>query len=855
MIKNLNFALSSIIGLFFIFNSQAQTGQTTFNDPTANGTAANDWICPAGITCVRVYTVGAGGGGGGNDTNADGAGAGGGGGYREALITVIPGNTYAVNVGAGGAGSLTAGTGADGGDSWFGSTTTIRSNGGSGGAAPNSGAGGLGGNGGGPGVTSGTPVSSFAGGDGGNGVNNNSGGGGGGGASASNAGAGANGANGTSGTGGAGALSGWTSFAGDGGSGNNDGFNGTFPGNGGGGSGERISNSFDSWGGDGADGLVVVIADRCITNTTLLPATAQSICQGEAVTGITAVDDAVSGCTSLPVIQYQWYSNTTNSNNIASSTLIPGATFVSYTPSSATIGTTYYFCVAYIPGAPCFQTSTTQSLASPTVQIDITAGPCTVPEYLHPTAGLLGSFSGACPVSTDNGTYLDDGGATGDYSHNINSIYRTFCPTTEGTCVNLEFTSFETANSNDYLLIQNGPAQNSPVIGGSLWGALATPFSYQSTNSSGCLTVRYTTNGPTLTDPGWAATITNVACTEAQPVGNSDCSSATAICSNTTFNDVSNGPGLNTDEGCDACLTGESYSNWYTFTISSSGTLGLTITPNAVADYDFTLYQGSCGGAMSRCSFSGNTGNTGLGNGALDTSEDANGDSFVSTLNVTAGETYYLLVNSWTAGGPGFDLIWNLTNGASLDCSVLPVELTTFETTYSPEVKGTDLHWITESERNSDYFTIEKSKDGVNFTALFDVKAAGTTTEMTEYFAFDANVDLGYTYYRLKQTDFDGNIEYSEIRVVQAYSDELDQLTVTPNPTVGKTSIFFNNYKSEECTLNITSIRGEVVHSETFKGLKGGNNINVDLSQYEKGIYLVNVITGNKSYKEKLVIQ
>ena len=850
-----NFVLSSIIGLFFAFSSSAQTGQTSFNDPSANGTATNDWLCPAGITCVRVYTVGAGGGGGGNSTNADGAGAGGGGGYREALITVIPGNTYSVNVGAGGLGSLTGNNGTNGGNSWFGNATTIRANGGAGGARPIGGAAGIGGNGGTVGVTSGTPVTAFAGGNGGNGVNNNSGGGGGGGASATNIGAGAAGANGTSGTGGAGALSGWTSFGGTGGSGSGDGFNGAFPGNGGGGGGERFGPSDPSWGGDGADGLVVVIADRCITTTTLLPATAQTVCQGDAVTGITAVDDAVSGCTTLPVIQYQWYSNTTNSNNIGTSTLIAGATFVSYTPSSAALGTTYYFCVAYLPGAPCFQTNATQALASAPVQIDITAGPCVVPEYLQPTVGLLGSFSGACPVTTDNGTYLDDGGASANYSHSINSIYRTFCPTTAGTCVNLEFTSFETANANDYLQIQNGPAQNSPLIGAALSGTLATPFSYQSTNSSGCLTVRFTSNGPTLNDPGWAATITNVACTEAQPIGNSDCTSATAICSNTTFNDVSNGPGLNTSEGCDACLTGESYSNWYTFTIATSGVLGLTITPNTVADYDFTLYQGSCGGAMSRCSFSGNTGNTGLGNGAADVSEDATGDSWVSTLNVTVGETYYLMVNSWTAGGPGFDLLWNLTGGASLDCSVLPIELSTFETTYNPDLKGADIHWITESERDNDYFTIEKSRDGVEFTKVFDVKAVGNSTETSEYFAFDPNVEYGYTYYRLKQTDIDGSFEYSETSVIQAYPDDLDVLTVTPNPTLGNSTVFFNNYRTEECLLSITNIQGEVVYTTMFSGQKGGNFIDVDLTNYEKGMYLINVTTGNKSFKEKLIKQ
>lgn len=498
----------------------------------------------------------------------------------------------------------------------------------------------------------------------------------------------------------------------------------------------------------------------------------------------------------------------------------------------------------------------TDPLASnydPTATID--DGSCTYAGgvYYHPTTGLLSSYSGACPVATDAGIYYDDGGAGSNYSDNINSIYRTFCPSTEGECVRLTFASFETYNSNDYLVIQNGPAQNSTSIA-SLSGNLnaSVPFSYQATNSSGCLTVRFTSSS-IYNDPGWAASISNVPCTEAQPVNNSDCSNATPICSNTSFTGVSNGPGIVTNEGCDACLTGEVYSNWYTFTVQSGGTIGLTIAPNSTADYDFTLYKGSCGGTMERCSFAPQTGNTGLGNGASDTSEGVTGDSWVSTINVNAGDVFYLMINSWTATGPGFNLVWNLTNGASLDCTILPVELAEFEVSYDPLEKGANIFWKTETEKDNDHFILEKSVNNEDFEPLYKIEGAGTTSHSTEYFAFDPNVSYGVSYYRLKQVDENGEFEYSEVRSIHVFEESLDKLTISPNPTNDHVRLFFNSYYKDDARLIVSDFTGKALIEKNINVQKSGNAVILDVSDFEKGIYVVKIVTNQKIYSGRII--
>src|SRR5687768_7350409 len=62
--------------------------------------------------------------------------------------------------------------------------------------------------------------------------------------------------------------------------------------------------------------------------------------------------------------------------------------------------------------------------------------------YTHPTLGLNGTYSGTCMVNTCTGTYYDNGGAGGNYSLNINQVYRVFCPNTAGNCMRITFTSF-----------------------------------------------------------------------------------------------------------------------------------------------------------------------------------------------------------------------------------------------------------------------------------------------------------------------------------------------------------------------------------------------------------------------------
>ncbi len=421
--------------------------------------------------------------------------------------------------------------------------------------------------------------------------------------------------------------------------------------------------------------------------------------------------------------------------------------------------------------------------------------------YTMGTVGLNSTYLSHNLVNTCSGTLADNGDFSGNYSNNINSIYRVFCPNTAGNCERISFFSMN-ITSPDYLQVNNKATQNGTNISGNMNGSCTDYAScmgkgfgpFTSYDQSGCLSLRFN-SGTSGNNSGFAATLDCVPCASG-PTGttNADCSLATPICSDASFDDASTGPGLISEAGA-ACTISENYSNWYSFTVFSSGTIGLTIDPITNAnDYDFAIFGPgvTCGtlGAPIRCSYSGVTGNTGLGNGAADFSEGAAGNGWVSTMNVIAGETYYLLVSSWSPGADGFGLTWNLTNGASLICPLLPVQLTSF--TCQPEVGLITLDWHSQSEYNNNHYMVEKSFDGENYSLLTTVPGKGTTAQPTEYFVADNEPYAGNNFYRLSQVDENGITTKLET-ITCTYSD--------PN---------------EEVTLEVFDLSGKLIYTKEF---------------------------------------
>ncbi|MCC6252410.1 MAG: hypothetical protein IT238_08120, partial [Bacteroidia bacterium] len=95
-----------------------------------------------------------------------------------------------------------------------------------------------------------------------------------------------------------------------------------------------------------------------------------------------------------------------------------------------------------------------------------------------------------------------------------------------------------------------------------------------------------------------------------------------------------------------------------------------------------------------------------------------------------------------------------------------PLPITLLEFNAQPVIDEVSITWTTASEINNDYFNVERSKDGIHFESIAQIPGAGNSHTILNYKTMDAQPYEGVSYYRLKQTDFDGKFEYSTIKSV-----------------------------------------------------------------------------------------
>jgi hypothetical protein len=188
-----------------------------------------------------------------------------------------------------------------------------------------------------------------------------------------------------------------------------------------------------------------------------------------------------------------------------------------------------------------------------------------------------------------------------------------------------------------------------------------------------------------------------------------------------------------------------------------------------------------------------------VANNSTDVSEDVK--EWVNELPVIAGQTYYLLVNKWSAG----EVVSHLIGTAGIfKIAVLPVELLSFDA--KPVDDNVILNWSTASEINNNYFEVEKSNDGKKFKTFQFVSGAGNSTIQNDYSTVDESPSPGINYYRLKQVDFDGTISYSPIVAVEINSSNV--FYVMPNPAIDKLELVFGSSGKENLQLTIYNMQG-----------------------------------------------
>lgn len=177
--------------------------------------------------------------------------------------------------------------------------------------------------------------------------------------------------------------------------------------------------------------------------------------------------------------------------------------------------------------------------------------------------------------------------------------------------------------------------------------------------------------------------------------------------------------------------------------------------------------------------------------------------------------------------------------------TVLPIELITFNAEKNDNKVA--LSWSTATERNNDYFTIERSQNGTTWEPILNVAGAGNSTARLNYEAIDENPLAGIQYYRLKQTDYDGKNETFEVLSVEMEAAAMS-IEMYPNPTTGAFTL--NTGAQAAQSIRVLNAMGSVVLEKT--NITENRNT-LDVTDFNSGTYIVEVIANGQAARSMLV--
>ncbi|WP_345115424.1 PA14 domain-containing protein [Hymenobacter algoricola] len=205
--------------------------------------------------------------------------------------------------------------------------------------------------------------------------------------------------------------------------------------------------------------------------------------------------------------------------------------------------------------------------------------------------------------------------------------------------------------------------------------------------------------------------------------------------------------------------------------------------------------------------------------------------------------------------GPGIPLqtVGNTSLCTASTGAPLPVELVRFEA--KPVGTSVLVSWHTAQERNSAYFVVERSANGIVFEPAGQVAGAGTTTRPQAYQLTDRAPLPGLSYYRLHQIDSDGQNAYSPVvAVTSSPRVGLPEVAVFPNPNQGAFSVRVRQPSAEPAQLLLLDLRGQTVFRQTLPAAASADYTIVP-ERLPTGIYWLRLTTRAGTATQQVVIQ
>ena len=195
-----------------------------------------------------------------------------------------------------------------------------------------------------------------------------------------------------------------------------------------------------------------------------------------------------------------------------------------------------------------------------------------------------------------------------------------------------------------------------------------------------------------------------------------------------------------------------------------------------------------------------------------------------------------------------------LGNTSPKSITPLPIELLSFNARF--EVDHVNLAWTTSTEKNNDYFVVERAGDDLKWIEVLSTPGAGNSTSQLSYFEKDREPLLGISYYRLKQVDFDGQYSYSDVvSVLNTNEKDEDAVFLYPNPSAGGMVILRIPASAERFAtqVRIFDLQGKIVWIGAFA--ESQNILEVNYGDLNSGIYLVEIRSDVIYESKKLIVQ
>jgi hypothetical protein len=213
----------------------------------------------------------------------------------------------------------------------------------------------------------------------------------------------------------------------------------------------------------------------------------------------------------------------------------------------------------------------------------------------------------------------------------------------------------------------------------------------------------------------------------------------------------------------------------------------------------------------------------------------------------------YNTLNAVVIPNPSLNRVWSLVSNISpMGPLPLPIELLDFKGKYLNTQSV--LSWVTASEKNNDYFILERSEDAREFTQIGKIDGAGNSNTFLNYQFIDIKPINQVAYYRLKQVDFDGQFSYSQVIALRNNQKLNAEIKAYPNPSDGNfliTNIPFD--EGEDFVCQVYNLQGELLKKDLQISDASGNLL-LQLNDLKSGVYWVSITNGYTTATTKVVL-